>query len=223
MTRARGIARIAKMSGHDFLFIDTQHAPFSRESIADLIVAAEGVDIPALVRVRGSDDPDITLHLDVGAAGVILPNINSGEEAAHAVSLCRLPPDGRRSSAKPTAPGGDDDPLVVCMIETTTGVANADAIAAVPGVDLLHIGCVDLRVAMGVDPDVRPFEFAQAILQTAHAATSRGKLWGLGGERDQAQRAKCIANGARFMTTNTDEALLLSAATAAVASDRARY
>lgn len=106
-----------------------------------------------LVRVRGWDDPDIPLLLDAGATGIIVPDVATADEARAVVQTSRFPPDGARSFAAPAIGLGyaglspaaaaralNDDMLVVCMIETPEGLANAAEIAAVEGVDMSVAG-----------------------------------------------------------------------------------
>jgi 2-keto-3-deoxy-L-rhamnonate aldolase RhmA len=231
--RSGEIALIARASDHDFLFIDTQHAAFNRETVVGIIIAARGAGVSPLVRVRSHADPDAALWLDMGAGGLIVPDVNTAEEARAVVRRCRFPPRGQRSlpgpliqdDVHPTAPAdamlrADAETVIVAMIETTTGVSNAGEIAAVDGIDVLHVGCVDLLVALGRPGQHGCPEILQAIETVATAAEGHGKVLGIGGERDPERRAKLIRRGARFMTTDLDVNLLLEATTARVTAIR---
>ena len=99
LARSGDIARIAKSSGHDFIFIDIQHSLFNLETIGHIAQAALGCGIAPLVRVRSCDDPDTSLLLDNGVTGIVFPDISTADEARRAVSRARFPPVGKRSVA----------------------------------------------------------------------------------------------------------------------------
>jgi staphyloferrin B biosynthesis citrate synthase len=231
--RSGEIARIARASGHDFLFLDTQHALFSTDALERILEAAAGVGLAALVRVRSCDDPDLSRCLDAGAAGIIVPDVSTPDQAARAVRAARFAPRGRRSLPGPLARREgesveaatraiDDAILLVCMIETREGVANADAIAAVDGVDVLHVGCVDLLHDLGKSGAFGDPEAMAAVATVCAAARRHGRHAGFGGDRDPARQAEVIRGGVRFMTTQTDTALLEAEATRVVAGLRER-
>ena len=164
LARSGEIARIAKSTGHDFIFIDGQHALFSVETIGHIAQAALGIGVAPLVRVRSCDDPATPIEiLDNGATGIIFPDVNTAADAKRAVDAPKFPPIGKRSvwagypqydyrAVPPTqaVPALNASTLVVCMIETEEGLANVDAVAAVDGVDVVHVGCNDLLTAMGL-------------------------------------------------------------------------
>jgi 2-keto-3-deoxy-L-rhamnonate aldolase RhmA len=97
LTRSGDIARIARATGHDFLFIDVQHAIFSLETIGHIAQAALGCGVAPLVRVRSVRDPDIPVLLDCGVTGIVFPDINTADDARLAVRTCKFAPIGRRS------------------------------------------------------------------------------------------------------------------------------
>lgn len=229
LARSGEIARLARATDHDFIFIDGQHAIFSRETVARLIEAALGCGIDPLVRVRGWDDADASLFLDAGAAGVIVPDVSTAEQARAIVHACRFSPRGGRSLPGPlvhndyrSVPSSEAmrqaeaATLLVAMIETREGLANVDEIAAVEGIDVLHVGCVDLLLALGKPDQQGCPEILQAIDTIAAAAKRHGKILGIGGDRDPERRSRYIRDGARFMTTETDIGLLMNAAGAVV-------
>jgi len=145
--RSPDIARIAKATGHEFIFIDTQHSIFDLETIAAIAHTALAIGIAPLVRVRGIDDPDVSLLLDNGITGIIYPDIANAGEAKQAVDACKFAPIGKRSvvggyphfnyRAVPlteSVPELNDACLLVCMIETMEGLDNVEEIAAIDGV-----------------------------------------------------------------------------------------
>ncbi len=225
ISRTPDIARIAKSSGHDFLFIDGQHSVFNLETIVAMAHTALAIGIVPMVRVRGIDDPDVALLLDNGVTGIIYPDIATPAQARRAVEVCKFAPLGKRSvvggyphfdyRAMPlseSVPQLNDACLLVCMIETVEGLDNVAAIAAVPGVDVIHLGTNDLLASMG-----KAGQFDDPIVLTAQdrviaAARAHGKFAGCGGNRDVTRQADAIRRGALFLTTQTDVALLSAAA-----------
>lgn len=225
LARSGDIARIAKTTGHDFIFIDRQHSLFSLETVGHIAQAALGCGVAPLVRARSCDDPDVSVILDNGATGIIFPDVNSADDARRAVNACKFAPLGKRSVAggypqldlRPVPIGQamkilNDATLVVCMIETREGLENVGEIAAVPGVDVVHVGCNDLLTAMGKPGAFGDPEIVAAIERVIAAAATHGKVAGLGGERDLERQNAFIRKGVRFVTTQTDVGFLMAAA-----------
>jgi 2-keto-3-deoxy-L-rhamnonate aldolase RhmA len=226
LARSGDVVRIAKSSGHDFVFIDAQHSLFSLETIGHLAQVGLGCGTAVLVRARSCDDPDISLMLDNGVTGIIFPDVNTAEEARRAVDACKFAPIGKRSVAG-FYPNFDCRPLplahsvrvlneatlVVCMIETREGLANVEEIAAVAGVDVVHVGCNDLLAAMGKPGAFGDAEVVAAVERVIAAAARQGKFAGLGGERDLERQLGFIKKGVRFVTTQTDMGFLMAEAT----------
>ena len=224
--RSGDIARIAKTSGHDFIFIDMQHSLFSVETVGHIAQAALGCGISPLARVLGVDDPMTPLLLDNGVTGIVFPDVNTPEQARRGVDRAKFPPVGKRSVAggypqfdhRPT-PVADavralnDAATVVCMIETPEGLANVEAIAAVDGVDVIHVGANDLLTNMGKPGKFGDPEIMAAIDKVIAAAQKHGKFAGVGGDRHLERQVGFIRKGARFLTTQTDVGLLLAEAT----------
>lgn len=225
LARSADIARIAKATGHDFIFIDVQHSIFSLETIAHVVQTALAIGVAPLVRVRSCDDADTSLLLDNGALGIVFPDINNAAEARRAVAAAKFPPLGKRSVAggypqfdyRPvplaqSVPLLNDATLVVCMIETREGLANIEEIAAVDGVDVIHIGSNDLLAALGKPGQFDDPELVAALDRAIAAARKHGKFAGCGGNRDVDRQAQVIRKGVRFVTTQTDIGFLMSAA-----------
>lgn len=225
LARSGDIARIARTTGHDFIFMDTQHSLFSLETIGHIAQAALGCGVAPLVRARSCDDPDTSLVLDNGATGIVFPDVNTPDDAKRAVDICKFPPIGKRSVSGgypvfdfQPLPIGDsvrllnESTLVVCMIETREGLANVEEIAAVEGVDVIHVGCNDLLTAMGKPGKFGDPEVVAAVESVIAAAAAHGKFAGLGGERDQERQLAFIRKGVRFVTTQTDIGFLMAAA-----------
>ena len=233
LARSAEIARIAKTTGHDFIFIDGQHALFSVETIGHIAQTALGIGVAPLVRVRSCDDPATPVILDNGATGIVFPDVSTAAQAQRAVDACKFPPVGKRSvsagypqydyRAVPltqAVPALNDSTLVVCMIETVEGLANVDAIAAVDGVDVVHVGCNDLLTAMGLPGQFGCPQIMEAMDRVIAAARKHGKFAGLGGDRDLQRQRDLVNKGVRFVTTQTDMGFLMMAASARTAEIR---
>lgn len=226
MSRSAEIARIAKTSGHDFLFIDAQHSIYDLETIAHIAQTALAIGIAPMVRVRGVGDPDVSLLLDNGVTGIIFPDVSTVADARKAVDTCRFAPLGKRSVCggyphfdyrsvplSQAVPQLDDSCLVVCMIETVEGLENIDAIAAVEGLDVLHVGSNDLLTNMGMAGQFDAPEIIAAQDKVIAAARKHGKFAGCGGNRDVRRQAAAVRRGAHFLTTQTDLGFMMAAAT----------
>jgi 2-keto-3-deoxy-L-rhamnonate aldolase RhmA len=223
--RSSDIARIAKATGHDFIFIDCQHSLFNLETIGEIASTASAIGIAPLVRVRGIDDPDVSLLLDNGVMGIVYPDIGTAAQARKAVEVCKFAPIGKRSVSggyphfdyrsvplTTSVPQLNDSCLLVCMIETVEGLENCEEIAAVKGVDVLHIGSNDLLANMG-----KPGKFDDPVLVASQervitACRKAGIFSGCGGNRDVARQVEIIKKGCQFITTQSDIGFLAAAA-----------
>lgn len=233
LARSGDIARLAKTTGHDFIFIDTQHSLFTVETIGHMAQAALGCGIAPLVRVRSCDDPDTQVLLDNGVTGIVFPDISTAAEAQRAVNRARFAPVGRRSvsgsytifdyRAVPTADAVaalNDNTLVVCMIETQEGLRNIEEIAAVDGIDVIHVGSNDLLTAMGRPGALGSPEHIAALERVIAVTKAHGKIPGVGGDRNVERQAGFIRKGARFITTNSDIAFIMAEASRVTAELR---
>jgi 2-keto-3-deoxy-L-rhamnonate aldolase RhmA len=227
LVRSAEVARIARATGHDFLFLDLQHSLFNLETLGHIAQAALALGVAPLARVRSVRDPDVRALLDNGVAGIVFPDVNTEADARAAVAAVRFGPLGRRSvtggyphfdfRAVPPAEAlaaVDAATLLVCMIETREGVRNAEAIAAVPGIDVIHMGMNDLLTDMGRPGRYADPELEAAVATVLAACRAHGKAFGAGGNRDPKAQAAAIRRGAQFLTTQTDIALLSAGAAA---------
>src|SRR6202011_766671 len=149
-------------SGYDWLLVDTQHGPMGYEKLSAMLTAIASGGAKSMVRVGGYNDrPGIQQALDLGADGVLVPYINSAEEARQAISCTKYPMAGTRSVYFPQrsmnkagllgyAGKANDNVIVALQVETAACVDNMAEIAAVPGVDLLFLGQNDLCMSMGL-------------------------------------------------------------------------
>ena len=154
-------AEVMARQGFDALVIDMQHGLTDMANLWPMLQAVSQTDTVPVVRVAANDPATIMKALDFGAYGILVPLINTAEDAAKAVAACRYPPVGMRSSGPVRAihyGGADyvakanDEIVVMAMIETKEGLANLDAICATPGLDCIYIGPADLSFALGLAP-----------------------------------------------------------------------
>jgi staphyloferrin B biosynthesis citrate synthase len=223
--RSPDIAHIAKATGHDFIFIDGQHSIFNLETIVAIAHTAIAIGVAPLVRVRGIDDPDVSLLLDNGVTGIIYPDIATAAQARKAVEVCKFPPIGKRSVVggyphfhyaavplKDSVPQLNEVCLLVCMIETVEGLNNVEEIAAIPGVDVVHLGSNDMLADMGQAGQFDAPDIVAAQDRVIKAARANGIFAGCGGNRDVERQVKAIKRGAQFVTTQTDVGFLSATA-----------
>ncbi|GGO84118.1 siderophore biosynthesis protein SbnG [Marinobacterium nitratireducens] len=176
-------------AGYDFVILDQEHLGVNPESLEHMIRAAESAGIAPLVRVPGIDPAAIQRALDAGALGVVVPRVESADEARAVVAAARYHPLGRRgitggrTTGFGTLPLGDylaranDEILVVLMIESQRGVDNLDAILQAPGLDWILEGAMDLAHDLGVAPDHLHPQVQQAIATTARKTREAGLLF----------------------------------------------
>jgi 4-hydroxy-2-oxoheptanedioate aldolase len=209
------IVEILGRTGFEALCLDSEHGPFTGPGIEDLIRAADVAGVPALVRVADVG-PEIGRALDSGAAGVLVPMIETREQAAAVVAAVRYPPAGLRGAGPGRAAQygldfagylarANDDVAAIVQIETLAGVENVAEIVAVPGLDMVFIGPGDLSVSLGV-PVGSP-EHDAAIRTVADAARAAGVPLGMFCMTPEAV-AQWAAYGATFFLLAGDLVLL---------------
>ncbi|MDA0206287.1 MAG: aldolase/citrate lyase family protein [Acidobacteria bacterium] len=153
-------------SGFDFLWIEMQHSPLTYEQVARMIWACKDAPAIPFIRVPDATEGDIQKAMDIGALGIIVPMVDDPQKAANAVKFANYPPIGKRSQGggQYRAVWGDDyrqtindNLMIVAMIENLEGVAIADKIAAVPGVDIVFAASGDLGSFSGFARDSEPY------------------------------------------------------------------
>jgi 4-hydroxy-2-oxoheptanedioate aldolase len=205
-------AETMSFSGLDWIGLDAQHGSFNDGSVLEALHAIPRERVDALVRVPRNDEAWIGRVLDAGARGVIVPMVETAEDAQRAASACRYPAQGTRSWGQVGGRWGRDeiDPVtsnqeVVCsvMVESETGLRNVDAIASTPGIDMIFVGPFDLSIALGT---------------TVHELLERGAEGQLGEIVAACQKHNVIP-GAFAGTAGTDHGMLGDAARALKAAD----
>ena len=150
-------AEAVALAGPDYVVADQQHGALEPTTLMAMLQAIAGAGSAPLVRVARNEPFAIGQALDLGAQGVIVPMVESGEEAARAVAACRYAPEGTRSfgALRPNGLPPAQRPLCLVMIETRAGLENAAGIAATPGLDGTYIGPSDLALSLGLQPTLR--------------------------------------------------------------------
>lgn len=218
-----GLAPIVRAAGADFLLYDMEHSGAGVETMKAQFSFCRGLGVAPWVRVPVNEYTWISRVLDAGAHGVMVPMVDSVDDARRAVRSMQYPPHGKRGSAFGMAhddylPGAPVDKMaaararnvLVALIETPGGVAAADEIAALPGVDVLWLGHFDLTNFMGIPGQFEHPDFLAAVDRIVAAARRHGKPAGfLALDDDWARRYH--AKGFRVMAYGLDSQLLQSA------------
>lgn len=213
------ITELAGRAGLDWVLIDTEHGLGDYKDLVSQIQAAKITAAAPVVRVVANEPAHFKRALDLGAAGIMVPQVNNADEARNAVKAMRYPPEGIRGLTRTSWAGGfgyeaeeyllkaNDNLLTVIQIETKAAVENVDQIAAVDGVDVLFVGPSDLSCNLGIPCDLDHPEFKQCVLQVKNAAEKYGKRTGiLIKNPDQLERV--IADGFSMIALNTDLTIL---------------
>ena len=201
-----GVARLAAGAGAEFAVIDMEHTGWGVETIRMLVATARPTDVVPVVRVPATEYHFIARVLDMGAMGVMVPMVESAEQARRLVESAKYPPEGRRGSAFGVAhddyAGGDmagkireanREVLLIGQVETAKGLENVEAIAAVEGLDVVFLGQADLTSSLGIPGQYDHPAFLAAVDRIAAACRARGKALGclaLGVEDGRAMLAK---------------------------------
>jgi len=169
------VTTLSCQTGIDFLWIDTEHSPNGAESLGAIPVLARNQGVAPMIRVAWNDPHLIKKAFDVGAVAVMVPQVNTAEEAARAVQYAFYPPIGQRGVSPhwPLIAGEDwmnvirtanDETVLIVQIESVQAYENLEAIAAVPGIDVLLVGPMDMSASVGKITDMQ-CEEVQSMMQ----------------------------------------------------------
>lgn len=221
-------ARLMSRLGFDWLLVDAEHTAQHAQLVADMVatIVDAGTSAP-LVRIPGNTQEWFKWVLDAGAWGVIVPMVNTPEEAQQAVRWSKYPPEGMRSIGGAFAPYGfgltdwpsyarvaNNEIMVVVQIESAQGLANLDGILSVPGVDVAFVGPNDLHAQLGLPPSSEGAEpeFVAALERIKMAARQHSVALGIFCSNGEAA-ARRIREGFQMVNAATDISCLLEAAT----------
>ena len=228
LIRSIEIARIARTAGFDTLYVDLEHSSFSLETCGQICMAAVEAGIAPFVRVPANTPDYISRVLEGGALGIIAPHVRSADEARAVVRAAKFSPLGQRSNAGglphlhfrsfPAAEAYaalNAATMVIVQFESAAALDKTEEIVAVDGVDVVLVGLNDLLADWGIPGEYDHPRVREAYARTIAACRKQGKHCGVGG---LATRPDLVADfvrmGARYVSTGTDLAFLLSACTA---------
>ena len=224
--RTAATGMLAEACDHDWLFIDMEHGAFSVHEATQICIAALATAVTPIVRVAADALDEGTRALDNGALGIIVPHVDTFEQAQRIAQAFRYPPVGIRSwggapaAYRFQAPGNaeaqaalNNAVLVVAMIESPQAVGNAKEIAAVEGIDALLIGTSDLTAEMGISGQIGHADIQAAYKTVGDACRNHSKSLGMGGVYDKEWSTRYIVDcGARFVLTGSDHSYLVAGA-----------
>jgi len=216
------VAEVCALSGFDWLLVDLEHGFRGEEALIGQLLAGAAHDVPVLVRTESAERIRVGHVLDLGAAGVMFPHLDTPEEASAAVNHMRYPPRGDRGVAsynRARSFGGDtrdaqevdDSLLCLVQIETLSALRNVEKIAATPGVDVLFVGPGDLSTALGVPGQWSSRDFIDALERVATAARDANIAAGIL-TPDLDRVASLNEMGYSFVSVASDSAILRSGA-----------
>ncbi len=208
-------AEIAARAGFDWVLIDLEHGSGNEADLVGQLQAVDTTETVSIVRIAWNETPRFKRTLDMGPGGVMIPYVNTAEEARQAAASMRYPPQGVRGAARFHRANGysqqfdsyfaeaNDKLLTVVQIETAEAVGNAEEIAAVEGVDVLFVGPLDLSVSLGITGQMQHPDFRAAIKRVIEACRAHGKSSGIllpGADRIPA----AVEDGFRFLAAGSD-------------------
>lgn len=210
------VVGISAAEGYDYVLADLEHTGATLRDVELVVRAADAAGIIPMVRVPGPTKADILSSLEVGVRGIMVPAVETVDEARMVVEASRYAPQGRRGvyymsyssgyagiSPSEHFASSNEELLIMLQIETARGVENAAAIAAVPGVDCLFIGPGDLSQSLGVTWEFEHPRLWEAIRSTFQAARAHGKVAGImPAGADYGRR--CVEEGARLFLWGPD-------------------
>jgi 2-keto-3-deoxy-L-rhamnonate aldolase RhmA len=228
------IALAAKKSGYDAIYVDLEYGIIPESAVAPIAAAARQVGIAALVRIPSADAACATRCLQAGALGIVVPKVKTIDQVAALVKACKTAPLGTRAIDEDWFAGEENQRTIadkqaimnarttlIIMLESPEALALAEEIAAMPGVDIVHIGTSDLSQALGI-PDRYDHPFIEeAYTRVIAACRKHHKVAGAGGMTSNRTIASKVINmGVRFMTAGNEWAFMMSAASERAATLR---
>jgi 2-keto-3-deoxy-L-rhamnonate aldolase RhmA len=220
------IAIAARTCGYEAVYIDLEHSVIPEAAAAQICVTALHVGLTPLVRVASHDAHLITRVLDAGSLGVVAPHVESAEEAQSIVAATKFAPLGSRSAAGQWPHLGFENgssaesrrtlnakSMVIVILESAGAIERAAEIAAVPGVDVLHVGSTDLCESIGFPGQFGHVELEQSFKRVIQACRDHGKVAGAGGLGTAPDiTRKVIDMGVRFVTAGSEWGFMMEAA-----------
>ena len=227
-----GLAQAAKEAGAEFILLDMEHSGAGIDVMKQQIAYCRGIDIVPIVRVPTYQYHFVARVLDAGALGIMVPMVETVEQARDIVRWCNYPPQGRRGAVLGAAhddyTGGNVRDkfaaanarcFISVQVETDVGVQNVEEIAAVPGLDSICIGFLDLSNFLGVPGELQHPTYLAAVDRIAAAGRKNGKILGTAAPNEAFAR-EYAERGFQFICFGTDVYLLQSALSQRIAAMR---
>jgi 2-keto-3-deoxy-L-rhamnonate aldolase RhmA len=211
-----GLAELLALQGLDFVVFDGEHGPLTPQAFEHLARAVQLHGVTPLVRVEENRASSILRYLDAGALGCHVPGVDSAEDAIRAVRAVKFRPHGDRglSASRASGYGARDgypvyiaeanrETQVIVHVESAAGIAAAEEIAAVDGVDVLLVGALDLSHDLGCPGEVEHPDVVAAAERVAAAAAASGKVLGTV-VREASSAQRWLGRGARYVLTTVE-------------------
>lgn len=210
------VVEVLALAGFDFIIIDNEHTSMNKESMVNLVRAADISGILPTVRVRENNPAEILQALDAGALGVQIPQVDTKADALAVVDRVKYAPVGKRGYAasqrsagygfmnpKEYAERSNKETLITCYCETAEGIKNLDDIVSVPEIDVIFIGPFDLSQALGVLGEVNHPAVQEAIATITRKVRAAHKAVGIIAS-DAAQTQRWIDSGIQYIALSSD-------------------
>ena len=215
------IAEIISHTGYDWLFIDAEHGAFNPQQAQPMLQAAGNT--PCVIRVPAGDDVWIKKALDIGAAGIIVPQVHTAEQAEQIINQCKYSPVGNRGvgigrahtyglSFENTIKHANDETVVILQAESQKAIDNIEEIVKVPGLDAILVGPYDLSASLGRIGEVNHPEVQEAINRVADVCKAAEIKLGYFGVNASAVKP-AIDNGFTLITVGVDTLFVIKSAT----------
>jgi 2-keto-3-deoxy-L-rhamnonate aldolase RhmA len=226
------LPQLMHLAGCEFVIYDMEHTGVSHDTLRTQAALCRGLPLAPLARAPSSDYHHIARLLDIGMKGVMVPMVESADQARAIVSACRYPPDGRRGAAfgfahddfEQGAPAdkiahANAQTLVIAQVETERGLGAAREIASVEGIDVIWIGQFDLSNFLGVPGGFKSRAYLDAVHEIKAAAKAAGKATGILAIGVDAAR-QYAAEGFHMIAVGTDHGLLMDGVRTALKAAR---
>jgi 2-keto-3-deoxy-L-rhamnonate aldolase RhmA len=218
MISAPEVVEIVACAGMDFIGIDEEHTPFTSETAINLLRAADAYDMPAIVRIPEGTEVYIKKALDIGASGIIIPNIATAKQLEEAIRFAKFSPMGARGACPCVRanqygagdncyyPNANRDTGIIALVEGVEGIRNFDEIINVANVDAIYLGPVDLSLSLGLPGDIYHPKVTSALEEMVKKTKAMGKCIGMFSMKLDDARM-WLDKGVDFVLFNTDTVL----------------
>jgi 2-dehydro-3-deoxyglucarate aldolase/4-hydroxy-2-oxoheptanedioate aldolase len=222
--RNPNVAYMLAQCGYDYFIIDNEHGTFSTETVSNMIAAARGAGISVIVRVPEIRRETILKPLDSGAAGILVPQVNTADQAREVIVHAKYPPEGERGAVLRRAHSrygrmdaaeylkqANEDTFIAVQAENPVAIENLEEIATVPGIDCIFVGPFDLSVSLGIPGQVTHPREVKAIDRVIEVCNKHNIITGIL-MFDAALLKSWVEKGMRFVAYSSDISLLADAA-----------